>query len=209
MRSGSNSADHTGRFASGTISLPRSRNPGSIGSCGGHVTDQVLDDVVRIWDGRALRARVIASDELPPPPLCTTGVGFVLRDAELLLVQHVKYGWTVPGGHIEAEESPEEAMLREVWEEAAVRVRAPRVLGHQEIRPVDEVPGDYRYPIPSYQCFFAGLVESIEPFSATEEVLAVGFFAPEAAEFESWVHREGHAMAALHRRAVAISIEQG
>lgn len=177
--------------------------------CGDNVTGEVLDDVVRVWDGRALRARVIASDQLPSPSLCTTGVGFVVRGTDLLLVRHVTYGWTVPGGHIEANESPAEAMVREVWEEAAVRVGATRVVGHQEIRPVDEVPDDYRYPIPSYQCFFAGLVESAERFDPTDEVLAVGFFAPETSEFESWVHREGQAMAALYRRAVALSLELG
>ena len=43
---------------------------------------------------------------------------------KILLIKHKKNGrWTQPGGHIEGNETPEEAALREVYEETGLRVR--------------------------------------------------------------------------------------
>ena len=43
---------------------------------------------------------------------------------KILLIKHKKNGrWTQPGGHIEGDETPEEAALREVYEETGLRVR--------------------------------------------------------------------------------------
>jgi len=43
---------------------------------------------------------------------------------KILLVMHKKNKrWTQPGGHIEDDETPEEAALREVYEETGLRVR--------------------------------------------------------------------------------------
>lgn len=43
---------------------------------------------------------------------------------KFLLIKHRKTGkWLQPGGHIEANEDPEEAALRETFEETGIRVR--------------------------------------------------------------------------------------
>lgn len=43
---------------------------------------------------------------------------------KILLVHHKKYNkWVQPGGHIEDNETPEEAALREVYEETGVKVK--------------------------------------------------------------------------------------
>ena len=43
---------------------------------------------------------------------------------KILLIKHKKNKrWTQPGGHIEDDETPEEAALREVYEETGLRVR--------------------------------------------------------------------------------------
>ena len=43
---------------------------------------------------------------------------------KILLVLHKKWNrWTQPGGHIEDNETPEEAALREVYEETGVKVK--------------------------------------------------------------------------------------
>ena len=45
------------------------------------------------------------------------------EDKKILLVKHKKFNkWVQPGGHIEDEETPEEAALREVYEETGVKV---------------------------------------------------------------------------------------
>ena len=48
---------------------------------------------------------------------------FVVREGKVLLHRHRKLGmWLPPGGHIEAGELPDEAAVREVFEETGVRV---------------------------------------------------------------------------------------
>jgi len=49
---------------------------------------------------------------------------FVVRDAEVLLLFHRKLQkWLPPGGHLDGAELPDEAAVREVWEETGLRVR--------------------------------------------------------------------------------------
>lgn len=46
------------------------------------------------------------------------------ENKKILLIKHKKFNkWVQPGGHIEDDETPEEAALREVYEETGVRVK--------------------------------------------------------------------------------------
>ena len=77
---------------------------------------------------------------------------------KILLVKHKKYGkWVQPGGHIEHNEFPEEAAVREVFEETGLRIkllgnRFPREedfitpLGIQKNRTETGVHIDFIYP---------------------------------------------------------------
>lgn len=48
---------------------------------------------------------------------------FVVHDQHVLLHLHAKLGiWLPPGGHIDAPELPDEAAIREVWEEAGIEI---------------------------------------------------------------------------------------
>lgn len=48
---------------------------------------------------------------------------FVVHQNHVLLHPHPKLGfWLPPGGHIDAPELPDEAAIREVWEEAGIEV---------------------------------------------------------------------------------------
>lgn len=48
---------------------------------------------------------------------------FVAHQGKVLLLHHRKLNkWLPPGGHIEAGETPDEAAVREVWEETGIRV---------------------------------------------------------------------------------------
>ena len=63
----------------------------------------------------------------------TLGVRAILRDKQgrVLLVRHTYVpGWYLPGGAVDARESVGEALVREVMEEANVRIiGAPRLIG--------------------------------------------------------------------------------
>lgn len=48
---------------------------------------------------------------------------FVVHQQHVLLHPHAKLGiWLPPGGHIDAPELPDEAAIREVWEEAGIEI---------------------------------------------------------------------------------------
>src|SRR2546423_7272945 len=66
-----------------------------------------------------------------PPPIAPgqvlrhfTVAVFVVHDGRVLLHYHRKLGkWLPPGGHIEANELPDDAAVREVLEETGIRAR--------------------------------------------------------------------------------------
>ena len=61
------------------------------------------------------------------PKVDTRGV--VFQDDALLLVREKSdYGWTLPGGWVDSNEAPREAVEREVWEESGYQVQADKLL---------------------------------------------------------------------------------
>ena len=57
--------------------------------------------------------------------------GALIHNNSILMVRHVeptRSYWTLPGGGVEAGESPAEAAVREVWEETSLRVQSVRLL---------------------------------------------------------------------------------
>lgn len=77
-------------------------------------------------------------DELVRLFICQTGYatprvdvrGVVFQGDKLLMVrERADGGWTLPGGWADVGDVPSEAVEREVWEEAGLRVKARRVIG--------------------------------------------------------------------------------
>ncbi len=134
-------------------------------TCGGrrtpagawHVTESVWGDVQRV--------RLTTG----PPSLATDpervrsvhAVGFVPHPSSVLvlLVQNKDATWTFPGGRLEEKETADEALAREIWEEA----RATLAPGHvpvavTQIEFLNRVPGRiYRFH-PSFLLWVAGSV---------------------------------------------------
>ena len=55
--------------------------------------------------------------------------GAVFKDDKILLVKELSDGcWTLPGGWVDVNESPSQAVEREVWEESGFRVKATRLM---------------------------------------------------------------------------------
>lgn len=47
---------------------------------------------------------------------------FIVHDNKILMIKHPRYGrWMAPGGHVELNENPEEALFREIAEETGLR----------------------------------------------------------------------------------------
>ena len=58
-------------------------------------------------------------------------VGIVLRDNKILVVHRIKHGkeyYTFPGGSVEANETPEQAVMREVSEETSISATIKKCL---------------------------------------------------------------------------------
>lgn len=74
---------------------------------------------------RALRDKIGTDYVLVP------AAGALIRDDEgrVLLVRHVDGPWQLPGGAIDPDESPEDAVCRECREEASIEVRPFRIAG--------------------------------------------------------------------------------
>ena len=85
-----------------------------------------------LFEGRERRA---------PIALCV--VGALLSNGKVLLVKRSPHRqfypnvWDLFGGHVEEEESPEDALRREALEELHVKIESPRLLGtvHDPVEP--------------------------------------------------------------------------
>ena len=65
----------------------------------------------------------------------------VHREKKILMVKHHHEGeewWCLPGGRIEADETPEQAALRELWEECRVQGRVIRSTSVVTFAPDDQ-----------------------------------------------------------------------
>ncbi|WP_052028406.1 NUDIX hydrolase [Pseudomonas syringae] len=89
---------------------------------------------------------------------------------EVLCVQrnYAPYGWTTPGGRLEDGESPEQGVIREVYEETGYRVTVERLIG------IYAAPFKSDLVI-SFEC----KIEKSEPWEPNEEIAARSFFALE------------------------------
>ncbi len=146
------------------------------------------DDFERSRHQRLLEiagAIVAAHSDLPPhevrlafraqPGYVTPKVdvrGAVFRGDEVLLVrERLDGGWTLPGGWADVGEAPAQAVEREVWEEAGVRVRALRLVGVYDANRVKEALSLFH----AYKLVFLceGISGEPAPSSETSEA---GFF---------------------------------
>ncbi|MGH7898040.1 MAG: NUDIX domain-containing protein [Candidatus Binatia bacterium] len=75
---------------------------------------------------RRLRA-ALGSELLVLPSV--TGIVYDERDRILLVRQSESQRWSAPGGSIDPDETPADAVVREVWEETGLYVEPVRILG--------------------------------------------------------------------------------
>lgn len=172
--------------------LPRreARAPGIQPPAAAPMRGRVLQEFDFEHAGRRTSTWFVESDWLPPSALTTAALGFVFEGESLLLARIAGREWDLPGGHIEAGETPEEAMRREVLEEAGAVVGPARLFAHQHIYSDDPVPEGFKYPHPdAYMVFFIGDVDHLVEFRPTDESAERKFWSPEEAGGAEWVQR--------------------
>ena len=121
---------------------------------------------------RDLRARIGGSLLVVP-----SATGLVFDDDDrLLLVHHSNHGvWAPPGGAIDPDEAPQDAVVREVWEETGLLVSPVRlcgVFGGPEFRVLYENGDVTSYVTSVFECRPTG--GTLEPDG--DEVLDARFF---------------------------------
>ncbi len=76
---------------------------------------------------------VDGNDDNPDRPLVPrhTGRGIVIRNGNILLMERWRLGkhyFSIPGGGIEADETPEQAAIREIYEETTIVAKPTRLV---------------------------------------------------------------------------------
>ena len=133
-------------------------------------------------------ARMVLSDSLPPLALITSASVFAFKDNQILLTNLHSRGWDIPGGHLEAGETPEETMRREVHEETGATLAAITLLGYSHLKVLAPKPEGYRYPYPdSYMVSYWATISSLASFEGNEEAKGRAFFTPEKARQIPWI----------------------
>lgn len=97
----------------------------------------------------------------------------VIQDGKVLLVKERSDAcWALPGGWCEVNESPKEAVEKEVWEETGLRVHATRLLAF-----FDKHKHDHPPQLPhAYKCFFLCEIAGGELKTDTQEASAIKYF---------------------------------
>lgn len=80
------------------------------------------------------------------PKICLTASAFLFHQNKVLLVKHQKLQqWLGPGGHIEQNELPHEAAIREFLEETGLKIEICSALANAK---TDEQSTDVFHPVP-------------------------------------------------------------
>jgi ADP-ribose pyrophosphatase YjhB (NUDIX family) len=138
----------------------------------------VLDGMWRVTDpgsrrGRRYRIAWLDPPFRPPRAETTQALGICFTgDHRIVLVTWDGEHWSLPGGRPEPGETLEEALVREVREEACARVARCRYLGCQRVEELDGDRAAY------YQTRFWAAVE-LDEFRPEHEMSARRLVAPE------------------------------
>ena len=127
-------------------------------------------------------ARLYITDEIPPIEQCATSFGFVFVDEKVLLTRLRFRDWDLPGGPIDPGETPQEAVLRGVWEETNEKLKIIEPIGIQEFELLRPKPEGYRWPYPiSVQIYYLCELLELGTLDVNNQYYERRFFSPQEA----------------------------
>lgn len=142
------------------------------------------------WLPDNARLSLYRIDRLPERELISSVHAFCLEGAKLLFVKHQNRSWDIPGGHLEAGESAEQALKRELLEEAAVQIEQPEPVACLQVAFGKPYPQSLKYPVPiSYLVIYKTYVKEMLEFAAHYETTERKFFTVQEISELDWVKR--------------------
>jgi glycosyltransferase involved in cell wall biosynthesis/8-oxo-dGTP pyrophosphatase MutT (NUDIX family) len=102
----------------------------------------------------------------------TSCMAVVIVDDEYVAISCPERGWGLPGGHVEKGESPEDAIVREVWEETGIKIREEdlRIVGGWHIKNLVTTKSNRKYPTEAYQLLYIVHAHEVCVFDERYEV---------------------------------------
>lgn len=103
------------------------------------------------WGQIHLREHTYLSEQLPPDEVVSSVRAILFRGEEVMVItDHKKEPYVIPGGRREPGESLEMALRRELLEETGWHVRQTAVLGFIHFHHLSPKPDGYPYPYPDF-----------------------------------------------------------
>jgi 8-oxo-dGTP pyrophosphatase MutT (NUDIX family) len=107
---------------------------------------------------------------LPDKDLITACFVFAVHDGDNVIMSRPERGWGLVGGHREGDETAEECVRREAYEEAAITLGDLTLIGRWATKKKFHSPHNRKYPDRGYQLLFVADVTKIDQFTPQLEI---------------------------------------
>jgi 8-oxo-dGTP diphosphatase len=125
-----------------------------------------MTTIKTIWGTHPVALTFVPSTTAPEGYKVSSTHGYCFHEGEVVMVNLESRGWDIPGGHMEAGETPEECFAREAMEEACISGPAT-MIGYVLVDNTEDPafnPATSKYPAIGCQIFYRMNVEVMHDF---------------------------------------------